>query len=146
MPGEAIGAMLRSLRESRGWDKRRTATELRAAADEPLPPTLHKMIGRWEAGLHVPQERYLLLYRKVFPGWRVNGTVPHGPDPQAVLDRARRLPGSTAALEAAAEAAGKPELAAMAAAMKDLEQQIAVLRDRLEQQIAGLREARDRDG
>ena len=118
------GATLRALRESRFWDKHDMARALRDAAGEHLSGTLHKQIDGWEKGRHTPAERYLLLYRKVFPELAAAQSPPAGP--AEVLDRAARVtgPGSPAAVLAAA-AAGRPELAALVARQEELERQIA---------------------
>jgi hypothetical protein len=120
--------MLRSLRVSRHWDVDRMARELHHAADEPVAAhhALVRMIRSWEGGAHKVSERYLLLYRRVFPEeWPVNGTAP--PDPAAVLERARRVPG-----DAAIDAIGDPAVRAVLAGLK---QQVEVLGKMLEDML-----------
>lgn len=105
------------------------ARELRAAAGEHLADTLPKMIGDWEKGRHKPSERYLYLYRNVFPGFAWDGTTP--PDPAEVLGRAQGTAGRTAALEAAALASGRPDLIAMAETLAAVQRQVDALTEGL---------------
>lgn len=139
MPGEA-GKVLRALRLSQGWDKRRMALELRKVADEPLPAHLHKMIHGWETGRHEPRERYLLLYQKLFPGvLTVNGVAQHLPaaDPAAILDRARNMPSPSEIIADAdaAMAAGmsRETISAVKAAALEFAKQLAAFGDQLQE-------------
>src|SRR5215203_5627467 len=60
------GRMLRSLRESRGWEVPKLATELKAKATAigqavPDRQSLIRMIYEWEAGTHRPRAYYVLF-------------------------------------------------------------------------------------
>lgn len=126
---------MRDLRVARGWDRPRMARELRAVADEPVAEhhALVRMIRTWEDGSHRLSERYLLLYRRVFPGWRVNGTVLHDPDLGAVLERARRIPGPVEIDAMEAAAARDERSAALFARIRDMERQLGALREAAEE-------------
>ena len=50
------------------------------------------MIRTWEDGTDKPRERYLLLYRRIFPERQKDGADLPGADPEAVLQRARHIP------------------------------------------------------
>ena len=140
MPGEAA-EVLRALRVSRSWDIDRMARELRRAADEPVAAhhALVRMIRTWEDGEHAPRERYLLLYRRVFPGeWPVNGAAPDlPPDPAAVLERARQAPGRAelAALQLAAFRSGRLDLVAFADKLLALQRQVDGLAEELKRSL-----------
>src|ERR671930_1535803 len=63
---QRAGRMLRSLRESRGWEVPRLAAELKAQAaaigqSVPDRQSLIRMIYEWEAGTHRPRAYYLLF-------------------------------------------------------------------------------------
>src|SRR6185437_13452979 len=122
----------------------RMARELRRAADEPVAAhhALVRMIRSWEDRKHKVSERYLLLYEQVFGAeWPLNGTRP---DPAAVLERARASPGPaeiTAIEETVLAAGASPDAAAaLFAGIRDLERQLAALRE-LAERLFG--EARD---
>lgn len=133
--------MLRALRVSRHWDLDRMARELHKAADEPVAAhhALVRMIRSWEDGEHAPRERYLLLYRRVFPGeWPVNGPAPDfPPDPAAVLERARQVPGHAelAALQLAAFHSGRMDLVAFADKLLALQRQVDELAEDLKRSL-----------
>jgi hypothetical protein len=99
------------------------------------------MIRTWEDGEHAPRERYLLLYRRVFPGeWPVNGAAPEpGPDPAAVLKRARQAPGrdEIAALQLAAFRSGRMDLVAFADKLMALQRQVDTLAEELRRGLDG---------
>lgn len=129
--------MLRALRVSRHWDLDRMARELRRAADEPVAAhhALVRMIRTWEDGEHAPRERYLLLYRRVFPGeWPANGPAP---DPAAVLERARQAPGRAelAAMQLAAFRSGRMDLVAFADKLLALQRQVDELAEDLKRSL-----------
>jgi hypothetical protein len=115
--------MLHALRISRHWDVDRMARELRRASDEPLAAhhALVRMVRSWESGGHKVSERYLLLYHRVFPGeWSLNGDATElTPDPAAVLERARRVPGDDVIAEI--------EDPAVRAVLADMREQVNVL-------------------
>jgi tetratricopeptide (TPR) repeat protein len=85
------GAVLRSWRQSRGWDAPEMARRLRAAARESGQPVasyqgLVRMVYGWEKGDHALTERYALLYALalgVAPDDLARGPVPPagGPGP-----------------------------------------------------------------
>jgi hypothetical protein len=130
------GAALRSLRERRGWDKPRLAREFRKAADEPVaePHALVRMIRDWERGRFAPSDRYLHLYRVVFPELAgTNGAGP-APDPAGVLAQTRQVPGRAelAALQRRALRSGNAELVTLAGALMSLQRQVSDLAAHLE--------------
>lgn len=146
MPGEDA-ALLRALRLSREWDVDRMASELRSAARTIGEPTaehgaLVRMIRTWEDGKHEPRERYRLLYKRVFAGeWPVNGAAPVPvQDPEALLERARRVPGreEIAALQLAAFRSGRMDLVAFGDKLLALQRQVDALTEELKR---GLGEA-----
>ena len=119
--------MLRAFRVSRRWDKGRMARELHRAAvsiGESVAEhdALVRMIRSWEAGRREPTERYLLLYQHIEDEQSGNGA---GPDPAAVLERARRAPGE--------DAIAAIEDPAVRAVLASLRQQVNVLSKLLEE-------------
>jgi hypothetical protein len=117
------------------------ARELHRAADEPVAAhhALVRMIRTWEDGGHAPRERYLLLYRRVFPGeWPANGSAPDSlPDPAAVLERARQAPGreGLAALQLAAFRSGRMDLVTIAGKLLALQRQVDELAEDLKRSL-----------
>ncbi len=133
------GATLRRWRLSRRWDVSRLAREFIKAADEPLATLrgLRHMINAWERGARRPSERYWLLYLRVFPECANGEAAKSGLKEAGAL--AGELPGTTqiSALEAAplssASTVDQGDVRALAATVRDLEQQIAGLCRRVEE-------------
>ena len=116
---DVTGEILRSWRQSQGWDVPRMARELRKAArdsgeDVAAHHGLVKMIPQWEQGGRAPRERYRLLYLKVFED--IARDAPPGMALGAdfairlaeVRARAARLPGPHQIRALAAAALAKP--------------------------------------
>lgn len=108
------GATLRRWRLSRRWDVSRLAREFIKAADEPLATLrgLTHMINAWERGVRRPSERYWLLYLQVFADC-ASGEPEYATDEMVIGD--------------------PDDLQALAATVKELEQQIAGISKRLDE-------------
>jgi transcriptional regulator with XRE-family HTH domain len=140
------GGILREWRRSRGWNRERMARELiKAAGNAGVTVTglesLTSMVGQWERNYRRPREMYWLLYLRIFQPPQ-NGVIPHNPGTAAEmaaerLQRAAEFPSprDIDAMEAAALRArgGVPEaeIRAMAAALRDIQEQVDALTRRL---------------
>jgi hypothetical protein len=122
------GATLRRWRLSRRWDVSRLAREFTKAADEPLATLrgLTHMINAWERGVRRPSERYWLLYLRVFPEC-TNGETVIG---DTAVSNVTEIPEFNAAPDTDADLG---DIHALAATVKDLEQQIAGISKRLDE-------------
>ena len=140
------GGTLRQWRESRWWDVRQMACELRKAARETgqQPAALSglmRMINAWERDARPPSDRYLLLYMRIFrPHPNGNGAHPPGTDPAVVLERAAQTSGRAeiAALQLAAFREGRMDLVAAFDKLLALQRQVDDLTEELKR---GLGEA-----
>jgi hypothetical protein len=119
------GATLRRWRLSRRWDVSRLAREFIKAADEPLATLrgLTHMINAWERGVRRPSERYWLLYLRVFPEC-ANGEMVIGSAEANATD----VPDFSSE-----PSVDLGDIHALAATVKDLEQQIAGISKRLDE-------------
>jgi hypothetical protein len=149
------GPTLRRWRLSRRWDVSRLAREFITAADEPLATLrgLTHMINAWERGARRPSERYWLLYLRVFPECANAETVNGDQDEARELVGAAQINASETANFSSAPSAdpdttrsADPEtINALAATVRDLEQQIAGLSRRLDKLSGNLHEAQRRE-
>lgn len=99
---------------------------------------LVRMIRTWYAGAHKPSKRYQLLILRVLPAWKpAAGTAAPNPGPAAVLDRARRAPGPAEIDALEARAVRDEKSAALFAQIRDMERQIAALREVAEELFGG---------
>jgi hypothetical protein len=134
------GATLRRWRLSRRWDVSRLAREFTKAADEPLATLrgLTHMINAWERGVRRPSERYWLLYLQVFPE-RANGETVIGDSAESNSIEVPEF--------SSAPSVDLGDIHALAATVKDLEQQIAGISKRLDELSGagdGEKQSRDR--
>jgi hypothetical protein len=136
------GATLRRWRLSRRWDVSRLAREFIKAADEPLATLrgLMHMINAWERGARVPSERYWLLYLQVFPECAYDEVLKGGAEEAGELPATTKISAMDAAPPGLASSVDQGDIRALAATVKDLEQQVAGLSKR----VAEL--SRDEDG
>lgn len=124
-------------------DEHDLAVAIREAAKEAGKPVavhdaLVRMIRTWEDGTHAPSKRYRLLIRRVLPEWKpANGTALHNPGPAAILDRARRIPGPAEIDALEASKARDEKAAALFARMREMERQLAALREVAEELFGG---------
>jgi hypothetical protein len=134
---EVDGATLRRWRLSRRWDVSRLAREFIKAADEPLATLrgLMHMINAWERGVRRPSERYWLLYLQVFPECAyaeaaIDDAKEAGP-PAGELPATAEINAMEAAPLGWASSVNQGDIRALAATVKDLEQQVAGLSKRV---------------
>ncbi|MGH3278284.1 MAG: hypothetical protein ACRDNW_04010 [Trebonia sp.] len=146
------GATLRRWRLSRRWDVSRLAREFIKIAEEPLATLrgLTHMINAWERGVRSPSERYWLLYLRVFPE-RASSETAAGEPGDAGATAGERLPAAEASAaevpDLSPSRGADPDLRALAATVKSLEQQIARISGRLDdlsRAERGERQARER--
>jgi hypothetical protein len=129
------GATLRRWRLSRRWDVSRLAREFIKAADEPLATLrgLTHMINAWERGARRPSERYWLLYLRLFPEYADGETTNSAQRETADLPGTAEINATQDTTLSPASSGDPREISALAATVRALEKQVALLSRRLEE-------------